>query len=118
MARRLRVLVCRGPDCGDKRGSSRIHAAIERALAARPPGAVDVTLGWQSCFGHCRRGVNVLVKELAPGEDAFFAAFLNLAGAGCALYHGVTVEDAPRIVEEHVEQGTILADLLKRNPLV
>ena len=31
-------------------------------------GSPDVHLSWQSCFGQCRRGVNVLGREMKPGE--------------------------------------------------
>ena len=109
------VLVCRGPECGDKRGSSVVHAALATEL--RRVGLTDsqASLAWQSCFGQCRRGVNVLVREMKAGEDLFFASF-KPGGASSALYHAVTPADAPRIVAEHVIGGQVLADLKAREP--
>ena len=113
--RRTLVLVCRGPECGDKRGSSLVHTALSRELARAKKTDKDVMLAWQSCFGQCRRGVNVLVREMKPGEDLFFISF-KTGGAKSALYHGVTPEDAPRIVEEHVCGGNVIEELKNRNP--
>jgi (2Fe-2S) ferredoxin len=112
--RRLRILVCRGSECGDKRGSARVHSEFENCLKAPLSGGVEVSLGWQSCFGQCRRGINVLVKEMKPGEDPFFSSFLSLGGPGSALYHGVMPEEVPRIIEEHVIGGKVIVEFKKR----
>ncbi|HEX2571048.1 MAG TPA: (2Fe-2S) ferredoxin domain-containing protein [Polyangia bacterium] len=111
--RRLRILVCRGTECGEKRGSARVHTEFENALK-QPPAGVEVSLGWQSCFGQCRRGINVLVKEMKPGEDPFFSSFLSLGGPGSALYHAVLPEEVPRIIEEHVVGGKVILEFKKR----
>src|SRR5256885_1116276 len=110
---RTLVLVCRGPECGDKRGSAAVHRELQAELARA--GAKDVMLAWQSCFGQCRRGVNVLVREMKPGEDLFFISF-KAGGERSALYHGVEPADAPRIVREHVIEGHVIDELKKRNP--
>lgn len=111
--RRLRILVCRGTECGDKRGSARVHTQFENILK-QPIAGVEVSLGWQSCFGQCRRGINVLVKEMKPGEDPFFSSFLSLGGPGSALYHGILPEEVPRIIEEHVVGGKVIVEFKKR----
>src|SRR5262245_31888852 len=98
--RRLRILVCRGPDCGDKRNSAAVHAAFVERLKTLPA-EVEVALDWQSCFGRCQRGPNVMVREVKEGEDAFFRSFLTHA-PGAALYNAVTPRDVERIVGEHV----------------
>ena len=59
----------------------------------------------------------MLVKDLKAGEDTFFSSFATVVGPGCALYHGVTPADTVRIVDEHVEKGVVLQDLLRRNPV-
>lgn len=61
--RRYRIVVCRGPDCGDRRDSASVHAAFGRALAEAGLGA-RCELDWQSCFGRCSQGPNVLVREV------------------------------------------------------
>lgn len=111
---RTLVLVCRGPECGERRGSAAVHQALAVELRAKGLLGRDVKLDWQSCFGQCRRGVNVMVRECKPGEDLFFVSF-KPGGARSALYHGVLPEDAPRIVAEHVVGGRVIDELKRRN---
>jgi (2Fe-2S) ferredoxin len=111
--RRYRIIVCRGPECGERLGSHAIHAAFVAALRLRGlDGRVD--LGWQSCFGRCRQGPNVLVRPVSAHESRFLVAAAPLSGPGTALYSGVTPRDALRIVDEHVVGGRIVRDLIKR----
>lgn len=112
MARRMTVLVCRGPECGDKRNSAAVHAEFVALLAA-PPDGVEVVLDWQSCFGKCQRGVNVLVREVRAGEDAFFRSFLSIA-PGSALYNAVKPSEVERIVREHVLGGRVVVEFKNR----
>jgi (2Fe-2S) ferredoxin len=109
------VLVCRGPECGEKRDSASVQHALASELRAQGIGAAQATLAWQSCFGQCRKGVNVLVRELRPGEDAFFLSF-KAGGARSALYHGVGVGDVARIVSQHVREGQPVTEFLERAP--
>ena len=105
------VLVCRGSECGGKRDSAAIYRRFEEALR----GGGEVALKWQSCFGQCQKGVNVMVRELRPGEDAFFLSFVPAPGKGAVLYQGVQERDVERIVEEHVVGGKVI-DEFKRRP--
>jgi (2Fe-2S) ferredoxin len=91
---RFAILVCRGPDCGEKRDSASVHAAFDAALKTCEPLATPVDLGWYSCFGRCRRGPNVLVR---------------------VLYHGVRPDEAREVIEEHVRNGRKLQALIDRN---
>jgi (2Fe-2S) ferredoxin len=111
--RRLKILVCRGPECGDRRGSAAVHAALAVALAGEKVDGAEVQLDWQSCFGKCQRGVNVLVRELRPGEDAFFGTFLAM-GPGAVLYNGVKPAEVERIVKEHVVGGKVVLEFKNR----
>ena len=113
-SRKYRIVVCRGPECGDRRGSEAIHAAFQRVLAERGL-AERVELGWQSCFGRCSQGPNVLVR-LAPLEHQRFTVAIMPPGAGsnAALYNGIRVADVARLVEEHVVGGRIIRDLVLR----
>src|SRR5262249_52354391 len=90
-----------------------IHAAFAEVLRARGLEA-RCELAWQSCFGRCRQGPNVLVRPSLPGEGRFLVAAVPLGGPGAALYNGVEPADAPRSVEEHVVGGRIVRDLIKR----
>jgi (2Fe-2S) ferredoxin len=114
--RRLKILVCRGPECGDKRNSAAVHAEFQRVLAEPPPlaqGGVEVQLDWQSCFGKCQRGPNVLVREVRAGDDAFFQSFL-VKDPGSALYNAVKPSEVPRIVAEHVRGGRVVVEFKGR----
>lgn len=116
MGRRVLVLVCRGPVCGDLRNSAAIHTELHSQLAARPPDGVEVHLDWQSCFGKCARGVNVMVREVKPGEEATVRTIL-FSGRGGTLYNMVTQEEVERILVEHVEGGCVIAEFKGRTPL-
>jgi (2Fe-2S) ferredoxin len=112
--KKYRVIVCRGPECGDQRGSSSIHAAFQAEIARRGLGA-SCELGWQSCFGRCRQGPNVLVKQADPQKDRFtFAVAPLLGGQNMALYNGVQPTDVGRILSEHVTAGRLVRDLIKK----
>lgn len=111
---RTLVLVCRGPECGERRGSAAVHEAFVAELARCAPRDREIRLDWQSCFGQCRRGVNVLVREMRPGEDYFFVTF-RPGGSGSALYHGVLRADVRRIVEEHVIGGRVVEEVRRRH---
>ena len=64
--RRYKIIVCRGPECGERLGSSAIYAAFHEAIRLRGlEGRAE--LAWQSCFGRCRQGPNVLVRPVMPG---------------------------------------------------
>src|SRR5215470_1269850 len=99
-AKRYRIVVCRGPECGEQKSSSTLHAEFLAGIRARGLDAT-VELGWQSCFGRCRQGPNVLVREVRPGESRFLLAVAPVfAGPGAALYSGVTRADVPRILDD------------------
>lgn len=93
-----------------------MHDALAAAVAARGLGEV-VTLGWQSCFGRCTQGPNVLVQEVAPprpGERVFILATLPLGRAGrSALYSGVTPADAAAVVDDHVLADRLVSRLIE-----
>lgn len=116
--RRFKVLVCRGPECGDRRDSRRVYEAFRVALEAR--GLADATeLGWQSCFGRCTQGPNCLVKEIQPGEPTLAFAVLPGPRGVTALYNRLDPIKVQRVVAEHLERGVIVRDLIERPaPLV
>ncbi|HTE56166.1 MAG TPA: (2Fe-2S) ferredoxin domain-containing protein [Kofleriaceae bacterium] len=115
-ARKFRILVCRGPECGERRGSRDIHDAFAAALDQRSL-RDSVSLGWQSCFGRCTQGPNVLVQEVAaprPGERVFLLATMPFGRAGrSALYSGVCPGDVEDIIENHVLRDRLVSRLIE-----
>jgi (2Fe-2S) ferredoxin len=115
VGRSYRVVICRGPECGDRRGSEKLRGVFEREIATRSLGA-QCELAWQSCFGRCRQGPNVLVR-LAPPPEArrtLLAAPVPAAGQHAALYNGVLPEDVGRIIDTHIVGGSVLRELVLR----
>jgi (2Fe-2S) ferredoxin len=101
---RLTVVVCRGPTCGDRRGSGALAAHLERTVAAR--GLQDkLHIVEEVCLGHCLRGPNILVQE----EDA--EPFTGV------LYNRMTVEDLDRVIEKHLVGGMAVRVLMNRPPI-
>lgn len=114
MAPRYRVIICRGPECGERRGSEALREVFA-AEAVRLELADRVDLEWQSCFGRCSQGPNVLVRaEVARGHMVTVAAAPIGARANAALYSAVVERDVPRILAEHVGNGRIVTELVIR----
>lgn len=114
MSSRYRVIICRGPECGERRGSEALRAAFA-AEAVRQDLAEQVDLEWQSCFGRCSQGPNVLVRaEISRGHMVTVAASPIGARANAALYSSVAERDIARIVREHVGCGRIVNELVTR----
>jgi (2Fe-2S) ferredoxin len=116
VAKKYQILVCRGPDCGDRLHSADVHAALERELKVCDLAGNEASLGLYSCFGRCRKGVNVLVREVRPNENARMILLMPTAGAGAFLYHGVQPEEARRLLEEHIAAGRPLEEWTRRLP--
>lgn len=123
--RRFRIVVCRGPECGDKRDSQAVQEAFVHAIAAA--GAGDrCQLEWQSCFGRCSQGPNVLVREVPPAQPAaarprFALADLPASRGGgprlaTALYNHVLPVNAAEVVDSHVLRGVVVTRLVERLP--
>ena len=113
--RRFRIVVCRGPECGDRRGSAVLHELFRNALDAH--GARDrAEVAWQSCFGRCTQGPNVLVREILTAEPTLGTGFATLPGARgtTALYNRVDPTRVDRIVAEHVVGGQIVREFIER----
>lgn len=117
VTRRFKLLVCRGPECGEKRGSAAVYDELRRVLADR---GVEVELGWQSCFGRCTQGPNCLVREIIkpPGPQRFvFATLPAPRGGVSALYNGVAPSDVVEIVDQHVLGGRLVRRLIRKPQL-
>ncbi len=117
MPRRFKIVICRGPECGDRHGSAALHEVFRTALAAS--GAQEHTeLTWQSCFGRCTQGPNVLVREILPGEarPALGSGFATLPGprGATALYNRVDTQRVVHVVAEHVTRGQVVREYIER----
>jgi len=115
--KKYQILVCKGPECGEKRGSSAIFAAITAELRSCPLNGNEAILGQHSCFGKCQKGPNVLVREMRPNENQRMILLMPTAGPGAFLYHAVKPAEAHRIIEEHVANGRPLIEFTKRIPI-
>jgi (2Fe-2S) ferredoxin len=105
---KVNVVVCRGPVCGDKRGSAALTAHLTASVAAR--GLEDrVAVSEEICLGHCLRGPNVLVSE---GDDAE-----GLSSPRAILYNRMTIADLDRVVERHLVGGIAVRALTNLLPI-
>lgn len=115
-ARKYRIVVCRGPECGDRRGSAALYDVFRSALEAHGV-REQAELAWQSCFGRCTQGPNALVRELvdAPGPTlgSGFATPPGPRGA-TALYNHLDAERIDRVVTAHIVGGKIARELIER----
>ena len=114
MPTKYQILVCRGPECGDKRHSADIHAALAAELRTLPTDGNQAVLEHYSCFGRCQRGPNVLVREMRPNENLRMILLMPTAGPGAFLYHLVKPGEARQIVTEHVIGGKPLLEFTRR----
>ena len=116
-ARRFRIVICRGPECGDRRGSAVLHEAFRQAIEVHGAQAT-AELAWQSCFGRCTQGPNVLVREVVAPEPGGFTGggFATLPGPRgvTALYNRFDTSRAEPVVERHVLGGQIVREFIER----
>jgi (2Fe-2S) ferredoxin len=114
--RRFKIVICRGPECGGHRGSAALFDVFRDALERN--GAQEHTeVAWQSCFGRCTQGPNVLVREiLTTAEPALGSGFATVPGprGATALYNHIDAQRAERIVTDHVRKGEIVREFIER----
>ena len=74
-------------------------------------------LVWQSCFGRCTQGPNVLVREIvaeqATGLGTGFATLPGPRGV-TALYNRMDAERVERVVTQHVIGGQVVREFIER----
>lgn len=115
--RRYQISVCRGPECGDRRGSRAIYDALKAALEVRGLTA-RAQLGWQSCFGRCSQGPNVLVRDITPEGSSANGSGGVAPLRVTALYNGVDVAHVEEVVTEHVGHDVVVRALVRRPALI
>lgn len=94
-----------------------LHEAFRSALEAN--GAREhAELAWQSCFGRCTQGPNVLVRELVTPEPGGFTGggFATLPGPRglTALYNRIDESRAQPLVVQHILGGQIVREFIER----
>jgi (2Fe-2S) ferredoxin len=115
--RRFKIVICRGPECGDRHGSAALHEVFRAVLESHGAGE-HTELQWQSCFGRCTQGPNVLVREILTTDSlpALGSGFATLPGprGATALYNRVDSHRAEHIVTGHVVGGRIVREYVER----
>jgi (2Fe-2S) ferredoxin len=115
VSKKYQILVCKGPECGDKRHSIDIYDSFKAEVPRCPLDGNEAVVEQYSCFGRCQRGPNVLVREVRPGENSRMLMLMPTASAGATLYFGVRPDEARKILEEHCRRGQPLVELTRRN---
>jgi (2Fe-2S) ferredoxin len=115
VARRFKIVVCRGPECGDRRGSAQLYDVFRSALESHHA-REHAELVWQSCFGRCTQGPNVLVRELVAEQPSLGTGFATMPGPRgvTALYNRMDAERVERVVVQHVVGGQIVREFIER----
>ena len=99
--------MCRGPTCGERRGSGELAAQLAETVRAR--GLEDrMNVVDEYCLGHCSRGPNILVQE--EGSARRRCPF-------GVLYDRMTVADLDRVIEKHLVGGMAIRVLMNRPPI-
>jgi (2Fe-2S) ferredoxin len=112
--RRFTLMVCRGPTCGEARGSAVLTARAREMVVARGL-EEQVAVLEETCFGHCLRGPNILVYD----TDEAAGARVYGPGSGATssvLYNRMTVTDLEKVVERHLVGGMVVRPFLNRRP--
>lgn len=113
--RRFTVIVCRGPTCGDDRGSGALFARLEETVAQRGL-QEQVTLLQETCFGHCLRGPNILVCD---SDDLQGRPLYGMGpqAPSAVLYNRMTLPDLERVIDRHLVGGMVVRPFLNRPPV-
>lgn len=108
--KRFQILVCDGPSCGVCHGSEALVEHIAARVEAEPTlrGRVDVCN--LTCFGRCDDGPNLLVRELAPGEDGSVEPPIEQLEGVRGLYLGMTEAKIDRVLDEHCGGDQAIAE--------
>lgn len=96
--KRLRVTVCRGPECGVF--SADIVAALRDRIAEL---GLDswVSLDHQTCFGRCRSGPNLVIAEIDDAKPSSLGLATLPNRGRSTMYNHMTPETAVRALESH-----------------
>jgi len=99
--KRFQILVCDGPSCGVCHGSEALIEHIEARVAGQDSLRGRVELAILTCFGRCDDGPNMLVRELAPGEDGSVEPDFEAIEGVRGLYLAMDPARVDRMLDEH-----------------
>lgn len=95
--------VCHGPSCNGE--GEALGAQLTSYIEDH--GHSDVAAqDWQSCFGRCTQGPNIMVERWRNGglsDDAKLAVMLGGGHPDCRFEHDVKRAEIPALVERHLE---------------
>jgi len=79
----------------------------------------SVDLGWQSCFGRCTKGPNIMVmdrgeEKSSTGHQFVLATPPPSRGKRVSMYTHVALSDIAEIVTEHLQRRRPVRRLLER----
>jgi (2Fe-2S) ferredoxin len=99
--KRFQILVCDGPSCGVCHGSERLVEHIVGRVESDPALRERVEVCNLTCFGRCDDGPNMLVRELAEGEEGSLEPPIEKLEGVRGLYLGMDETRIDRMLDEH-----------------
>jgi (2Fe-2S) ferredoxin len=116
VAERIRLAVCKGPNC-TYNGADAVADALREAVDRRGLGdRCEVARG--GCYGLCAFGPNLILRPFdpsAPRDPLDTGDFMLLGSAGERHYSAMSPDKVDRIVEAEIERGESIAEWLHRN---
>jgi (2Fe-2S) ferredoxin len=110
VAERIRLAVCKGPNCSYN-GADAVAEALREAIARRGLGdRCEVTRG--GCYGLCAFGPNLILRPFDPTarrDPLDTGDFMLLGTLGERHYSAMTADKADRVVEAEIERGESIA---------
>jgi (2Fe-2S) ferredoxin len=79
--------------------------------------ATHVTVGQETCFGHCLQGPNILVCDTEQLEAGGVVAWPGPDLPSAVLYNRMTVSDLARVIDRHLTGGMVVRPFLNRLPV-
>lgn len=113
-AKRFQILVCDGPSCGVCHGSEALVEHIDARTSADPVLRGRVEVCNLTCFGRCDEGPNMLVRELAEGEEGSREPPIERLEGVRGLYLGMSEAKLDRLLDEHCAADQPIGEWVER----
>jgi len=75
----------------------------------------QITVGQETCFGHCLQGPNILVCDTVQLEAQ--GGWPDLGSPTAVLYNRMTRADLMRVIDRHLTGGMVVRPFLNRPPV-
>lgn len=108
--KRFQILVCDGPSCGVCHGSEVLVEHIEGRVGSSEALRGRVEVCNLTCFGRCDDGPNMLVRELAEGEEGGLEPPIEKLEGVRGLYLGMSEAKIDRMLDEHCVGEAAIAE--------